>query len=127
MGTAVWPRRGDTGESTCTGEGVARLSGVLLGGLTQRALPAGETRQRTCLHPSHAASYTPGPQATLVSLWDEGTAAVLALHFFLNFLNRMSFVFWQTMRGPSDSFRVSLPMQALAVPIVGSLNVDVCA
>lgn len=46
---------------------------------------------------------TPEPQATLVSLRDEGTAAVLALQFFfLNFLNRMPFVFWQTMRGPSD-------------------------
>lgn len=93
----------------------------------QWALPAVETHQRMCFHPSRAVSYTPGPQATLVSLWDEGTAAVLALRFFLNFLNRMSFVFWQTMRGPSDSFRVSLPMQALAIPIAGSLNVDVCA
>lgn len=47
---------------------------------------------------------TAGPQETwwvpLVSLWDEGTAAILALwFFFLNFLNRMSFVLWQTMRG----------------------------
>lgn len=47
---------------------------------------------------------TAGPQETwwvpLVSLWDEGIAAILALwFFFLNFLNRMSFVLWQTMRG----------------------------
>ena len=50
---------------------------------------------------------TSGPQEApwllLVSLWDEGTAAVLALwFFFLNFLNRMSFVLGHTMRGPSD-------------------------
>lgn len=93
----------------------------------QWALPAEETRQRICVDPSQAVSSSAGPQATWVSLWDEGTAAVLALRFFLNFLNRMSFVFWQTMRGPSDSFWVSLPTQALAIPVAGSLNVDVCA
>lgn len=68
----------------------------------RRTLPAVETPQEAsavlCL------KLTPGPQEArwllLVSLWDEGTAAVLALwFFFLNFLNRMSFVLQHTMRG----------------------------
>lgn len=95
-GHSMWPGKGHPSLTLLLGMWQAGGRWVGADALEARKLLAVET-STSCLELS------PEPQGTLrvplVSLWGEGTAATLALGLFvLNFLNKMSFVFWQTMR-----------------------------